>query len=60
MKTYLGTKLKGWWKRRQIDKAQALIESYGLTIVKLHEVAGTTYVVNADGSYMKLVKSGRK
>lgn len=47
------------WKRWRLDRAQALIESYGLAIVKLHQIGNTTYVVNADGSYMKLVK-GKK
>lgn len=49
-------RLKLWWQRRQLDKAQSIIESYGLSVVKLHQIAGSTYVVNADGSYMKLVK----
>lgn len=48
-------KFKRWLETRRLDKAQALIESYGLSIVKLKEIAGTTYIINADGSYMKLV-----
>ena len=54
--------IKTWWKRRQIEKAQALIESYGLSVVKLQTVAGTIYLINADGSSMKLVATskGRK
>lgn len=47
--------LKLWWKRRQLAKAEALIESHGLSIVKLVKTAGTTYIVKADGSYLKLV-----
>lgn len=47
--------LKLWWKRRQLDKAEALIESHGLSVVKLVKKAGTTYIVKADGSYLKLV-----
>ena len=54
--------LKTWWKRRQLDRAQALIQSYGLAVVKIREIAGTCYVENADGSYMRLaaVKKGGK
>lgn len=51
--------LRTWMAKRQLDRAQALIESYGLSVVKLVERAGTTYVVNADGTYLKLVK-GKK
>ena len=46
--------LKTWWKRRRLDRAQNLIQSYGLAVVKIKEIAGTCYIVNADGSYMKL------
>lgn len=52
-------RLRSWWRRKLLGLAQRRVESYGLTIVKLHEIAGTTYVVNADGSYWKLIK-GRK
>ncbi len=48
--------LKLWWKRRQLAKAESTIESYGLSIVKLVKMAGTTYIVKADGSYLKLVQ----
>jgi len=48
-----------WWQKRRLDSAQATIESYGLSVVKLHEVAGTTYLVNADGTHFKLVR-GKK
>lgn len=51
--------LTGWWQRWRLDRAQALIESYGLSIVKMHTVAGTTYLVNADGTHLKLVR-GKK
>lgn len=44
-----------WWKRRRLDRAQDLIQSYGLSVVKFKDVAGTRYLVNADGSYSKLV-----
>lgn len=43
-----------WWKRRRLDRAQDLIQSYGLSVVKFKDVAGTRYLVNADGSYSKL------
>ena len=46
--------IKTWWKSRRLDRAQDLIQSYGLTVVKIKEVAGTCYIVNADGSFMKL------
>lgn len=46
--------IKTWWKIRRLDRAQDLIQSYGLTVVKIKEVAGTCYIVNADGSFMKL------
>ena len=51
--------LRSWWRRKLLDMAQQRIESYGLTVVKLRKVAGTTYLVNADGSYLKLTK-GKK
>lgn len=46
--------IKTWWKIRRLDRAQYLIQSYGLTVVKIKVVAGTCYIVNADGSFMKL------
>jgi hypothetical protein len=46
--------IKTWWKRRQLDRAQALIQSYGLAVVKIREIAGTCYIENADGSLLKL------
>lgn len=46
--------IKTWWKSRRLDRAQDLIQSYGLTVVKIRQVSGTCYIVNADGSYMKL------
>lgn len=49
-----------WWAKRQLDRAQALIERCGLSVVKLHTVAGTTYLVNADGSAMRLTPAGRR
>lgn len=48
-----------WWKRRKIDRAQALIEGYGLSVVKLQTVAGTMYLINADGSAMRLVATSK-
>ncbi len=53
------SKLKEWWEDRRIARAQALIESYGLSVVKIVERAGTTYFVHPDGSYLKLTK-GKK
>jgi hypothetical protein len=46
-----------WWSRIRLDRAQAVIERCGLTVVKLHRIAGTTYVVKADGSYWKLIEN---
>lgn len=46
--------IKTWWKSRRLDRAQDLIQSYGLTVVKIREVAGTCYIENADGSLLKL------
>ena len=48
-----------WWKRRRLDRAQDLIQSYGLSVVKLKDVAGTRYLVNADGSFSKLAMPTR-
>lgn len=48
-----------WWAKRQLDKAQALIERYGLTVVKVITLAGSTYLVKADGTHLKLVKGGK-
>ncbi len=53
------SKLKEWWEDRRIARAQAVIESYGLSVVKIIERAGTTYFVHPDGSYLKLTK-GKK
>jgi hypothetical protein len=53
-------RLRTWWRRKLLDWAQRQIESYGLTVVKLHTVAGTTYLVNADGSAMRLAAVGKR
>lgn len=47
-------RLTTWWRKRRLDAAQDLIESYGLTVVKLQQVAGTTYIVHPDGSAHRL------
>lgn len=44
------------FEQRRLDRAQALIESYGLTIVKIQNVGDTKYLVNADGTFMRLVE----
>lgn len=44
-----------WWRKRQMDRAQELLESYGLSVVMIKEVAGSKYLVSADGSHLKLV-----
>lgn len=51
--------LMNWWRKKRLDAAQALIESYGLSIVKIAEVAGIKYLVNADGTHLKLVASAK-
>jgi hypothetical protein len=53
-------RLRQWLAKRRLDRAQALIEGYGLSIVKLRQVAGTTYLVNADGTCLKLQKVVKK
>ena len=53
------TGIKTWFRRKKLDWAQAHIESYGLSVVKIHEVAGTLYIVKPDGTHMKLVR-GKK
>ena len=52
-------RLRHWFAKRRLDRAQALIEGYGLSVVKLHQVGATTYLVNADGTYLKLVKASK-
>ena len=52
--------LKHWWAKRRLDKAQSVIEGYGLAVVKIVTIAGTTYLVNADGTHLKLVGKGGK
>lgn len=51
--------IKHWWAKRQLDKAQATIEGYGLRVVKFITIANTTYLVDADGTHHKLVR-GKK
>lgn len=52
-------RLRHWIAKRRLDRAQALIEGYGLSVVKLQHFSGTTYLVNADGTYLKLVKASK-
>jgi hypothetical protein len=52
--------LRKWIEKRRLDKAQEIIESYGLSVVKMKTVGGSTYIVNADGTYLKLVKASKK
>lgn len=49
-------KIKHWWAMRKLSRAQAVINSYGLSVVKLKEVAGTTYLINPNGVHLKLSK----
>lgn len=49
-----------WLAKRRLDRAQALIERCGLTVVKLQTVAGTTYLINADGTAMRLAPARRR
>ena len=52
-------KFKQHLERRRLDRAQAIIESYGLAVVKLKTLGKTTYIINADGTHMKLTKVGK-
>lgn len=56
--------IKNWWAKRQLDKAQATIESYGLSVVKITHVGGSAYFVRPDGEWLKLearkVKGNKK
>lgn len=48
--------IRAWWTRARVERAQALLNRHGLTVVKIVHQAGTTYLVNKDGSYLKLVR----
>jgi len=52
--------VRHWLAKRRLDRAQAVIEGYGLSVVKLKTVAGTTYLVNADGTAMRLTPAGSR
>lgn len=52
-------RLKLWLQKRRMDRAQAMIESYGLSVVRMKTVAGTTYIQHADGELLRLVKVPR-
>lgn len=55
--------LVDWLKMKvvafKMKYATKWIEGYGLSIVRLEHKAGTTYIVNRDGSFHKLIK-GKK
>lgn len=52
--------VRHWWRKRRLDSAQALIESYGLTVVKLRHVGTSTYLVDATGAMRRLETPKRK
>lgn len=52
--------IRTWFEKRRLDRAQALIESYGLTVVRLKEIAGATYLINADGTHLRLLGKSKK
>ena len=52
-------KLWLWLQKRRLDRAQELIERSGLSVVMFKHSGDTTYLVNADGTYLKLSK-GKK
>jgi hypothetical protein len=45
---------KQWLNAKLLDWAQATVNRYGLSVVKLQQVAGTTYLIDADGSARRL------
>ena len=58
--------IKTWWKSRRLDRAQDLIQSYGLTVVKIKEFAGTSGTITMDSTgdarralYMKRIRDGK-
>ena len=53
-------RIRSWWDRRRLDWAQSVINRFGLTVVKLHQVGTTTYLIDADGSARRLETPKRK
>jgi phage portal protein BeeE len=52
--------IKQWIEARRLNKAQEIIESYGLSVVMLKKVGDATYLIDADGAYMKLQKKAKQ
>lgn len=53
-------KVKLYFKKRRFEKMLKLAEEFELSVVKLREVAGTLYMVNHDGSHLKVGKTRTK
>jgi len=51
--------IKQWWAKKQYAKAVKIINGYGLTVARMYEVAGTTYIQNNEGQLFKLNKANR-
>jgi hypothetical protein len=47
-------RVRTWLNAKLLDWAQATVNRYGLSVVKLQQVAGTTYLIDADGSARRL------
>lgn len=52
--------VRRWVEVKKLEFAQRLIQSQGLSIVKLATKGNTTYFVNPDGTFFKLTKGGKK
>ncbi len=47
-------RVKAWYHQRRLDKAIKVITDYGLTPVRLREVAGSVYIIDAQGAMHKV------
>ena len=49
-----------FFKVRLLAFAFYIIEKHGLTVVDIHEVAGTQYIVDLEGSFYRIGKEPTK
>ena len=47
-------RIRAWYHQRRLDKAIKVITDYGLTPVRLREIAGSIYIIDAQGALHKV------
>ncbi len=52
--------IREWWRKKRFALAVGWVESEGLTIVNIQEVAGTAYILCDDGPRMRIGAKSRK